>query len=80
MLETRVRDWNRQLREEGRREGRMEGRGDGEAAVLLRLLETRFGALDEVVRARVWRATSDQRLAWATRVLTAGSLAEVFRR
>jgi hypothetical protein len=72
MLETRVREWNRQLRNEGR--------GYGEAAVLLRLLETRFGPLDEAVRARVRRATSDQRLAWATRVLTAGSLAEVFRR
>jgi predicted transposase YdaD len=88
MLETRVREWNRQLREEGRREGRLEGkregrvegRGDGEAAVLLRQLETRFGPLDEVVRAWVRRATSEQRLAWATRVLTAGSLEDVFRR
>lgn len=88
MLETRVREWNRQLRAEGRREGRKEGRregkaegrGDGEAAVLVRQLETRFGPLDEIVRARVRRATSEQRLAWATRVLTAGSLDEVFRR
>jgi predicted transposase YdaD len=76
MLETRVREWNRQLKEEGR----SEGRSDGEAAVLLRQLEARFGPLDEAVRARVRRATSDQRLAWATRVLTAGSLAEVFGR
>jgi predicted transposase YdaD len=80
MLETRVREWNRQLREEGRNEGRLEGRSDGEAAVLLRQLEARFGPLDEAVRARVRRATSDQRLDWATRVLTAGSLAEVFGR
>ncbi|HYH44397.1 MAG TPA: hypothetical protein VEG34_01835 [Thermoanaerobaculia bacterium] len=80
MLETRVREWKRQLKEEGRREGRSQGRGDGEAAVLLRQMETRFGALDEVVRARVRRATSDQRLAWATRVLTASSIAEVFGR
>jgi hypothetical protein len=72
MIETRVREWNRQLREEGR--------NDGEAAVLLQLLEAKFGPLDDLVRARVRRASSERRLAWAARVLDAGSLADVFRR
>jgi hypothetical protein len=78
MLETRVRQWNRQLRAEGRREGRMEGRGDGEAAVLLRQLETKFGPLDEAVRTRIREATSAQRLAWAAHLLAATRLDEVF--
>ncbi len=72
MIETRIREWNRQVRKEART--------DGEAAVLLRQLEVKFGPLDDLVRARVRRASSERRLAWAARLLDSESLAEVFRR
>ena len=41
MLASRAEDWKRRWLQEGRLEGRLEG----EAALLLRLLERRFGAL-----------------------------------
>jgi hypothetical protein len=65
-------------RKEGRKEGEAEGRKLGEVEVLVRQLERRFGALDEVTRARLAAADSDELLGWAERVLTAGRLAEVF--
>jgi predicted transposase/invertase (TIGR01784 family) len=91
MLEARVEEWNRELREEGRllglKEGRKEGVKEGlqqglqkgEAALLLRLLERKFGRLDRQVRARVRAADAESLLAWGERVLTAESLEDVFR-
>ena len=70
MLENRVREWNRELREEGRREG--------EAELLLRQLERRFGPLDSRTRARVSRAGSERILEWGERFATAATLADVF--
>ena len=78
MLENRVREWNRELREEGRREGEVEGRRRGEAAMLLRLLERRFGPLDPSTRSRVERAGSERLLEWGERFATATRLADVF--
>jgi hypothetical protein len=103
MLETRVEEWNRELREEGRllglKEGRKEGVKEGlqkglekgrqeglqkglqkgEAALLLRLLERKFGRLDRQIRARVRAADAESLLAWGERVLTAERLEDVFR-
>ena len=74
MLENRVREWNRELSEEGR----VEGRRQGEAALLLRLLDRRFGPLDARTRARVARAGSARLLEWGERFATATTLADVF--
>jgi hypothetical protein len=63
---------------EGRKEGEVAGRKQGEVEVLVRLLERKFGPLDEVSRARLAAADSERLLGWAERVLTAGRLAEVF--
>jgi flagellar biosynthesis/type III secretory pathway protein FliH len=94
MLEQRVEEWNRELREEGRllglKEGRKEGiqegiqkgiregRQEGEAALLLRLLERKFGRIDPKTRKRVQSADAERLLDWGERVLTAERLEDVF--
>ncbi|MFM6590033.1 MAG: DUF2887 domain-containing protein, partial [Microcystis panniformis] len=50
LADTRV---YREAKEEGRQEGRLEGRLEGESALILRLLQRRFGAVDEVLAARI---------------------------
>jgi hypothetical protein len=87
MLATRAEDWKRQWLQEGRAEGLTEGRAEGlteglvkgEAALLLRQLERRFGALPTEVRARVAAADTAALEAWGLRVLDAGSLDDVLR-
>lgn len=44
----------------------------------MRWLTQRFGPLASDVQARVEAASSEERLLWTDRVLTAASLAEVF--
>jgi predicted transposase YdaD len=102
MLEKRVEEWNRELREEGRllglkegrREGRQEGRQEGlqkglqkgiqkgrqegEAVLLLRLIEHKFGRVDPKTRKRVQGADAERLLAWGTKVLTAERLEDIF--
>ena len=64
--------------EELRAQGRAEGRAEGQAALLLRLLSRRFGAVPEVIRARVQGATCTQLEAWAERVLSVSAVEELF--
>lgn len=102
MLEKRVEEWGRELREEGRllglkegikqgvkqgrqkgiQEGRQkgiqEGRQAGEASLLLRLLERKFGRLNPQIRKRVRSADAESLLDWGERVLTAERLEDVF--
>ncbi len=69
-------------REEGRQEGWQAGRQDGwqagrqegEAAVLLRLIERRFGSPSPAVRERIARADTEALLRWSERILTAQDL------
>ena len=75
MLATRAEDWKRQWLQEGLEKGRLEG----EAALLLRLLERRFGALPPEVRDRVAAADAAALETWGLRVLDAGSLDDVLR-
>jgi hypothetical protein len=48
--------------------------------ILQRLLTLKFGPPDEATRARLAAADSETLLVWGERVLTAGSLAEVFEK
>jgi predicted transposase/invertase (TIGR01784 family) len=57
---------------------RQESRAAGRADILLKLLGLRFGHPAEATRARIEKATLAQLDAWAGRVLTAETLAEVF--
>jgi hypothetical protein len=92
MLAERVVEWTEQWKREGlekglqqglqqgRKEGLLEGRQEAEAALLLRLLERRFGSLGEDVRSRVRAADAETLLRWGERLLTAESLDEILER
>ena len=81
-METWTERWKREGFEaglnEGRRKGLQEGRQEGELVVLERLLEKKFGALQEGSRSRLRSADPERLLLWAERVLTASRLDDVF--
>ena len=74
MLRETVMEWTREWEQNGVRKGRREG----EARLLIRQLELKFGPLQPGDRASIEAADSEQLLAWGERVLTARSLDEVF--
>jgi len=78
MLEQNVIDWTRDWKQQGLEEGRREGRQEGEAALLLLLLERRFGPLGAAVEERIAGADAEQLLVWGERLLAAKDLEEVF--
>jgi hypothetical protein len=65
------------LYEMDRAAAREEGRAEGEARLLLKLLDLRFGPLSEATFARVRSATVEQLEAWSERVLGAPTLDDV---
>ena len=65
-------------RQEGKEEGKQEGKQEGEATLLIRLLELRFGKLDDMTRQRIKQADADILLVWGERVLSATTLDAVF--
>ena len=71
MLAERVQEWTQQWKAEGRKEG--------EITLMIRLLEKRFGPLDETTRARLEAADAEQLLHWGERLLVAESLEAVFQ-
>ena len=88
MIEANKYDWTAEWREEGwrkgeaegRRKGEAEGRRKGEAALLLRQLSRLYGPLPAAIEARVREARADQLLEWGERLVTTGSLDEIFGR
>jgi hypothetical protein len=74
MLAERVMEWTREWKQQGLDEGLKEG----ESLMLQRLLTLKFGPLDAATQARLAAADSEALLVWGERVLTAGSVAEVF--
>jgi hypothetical protein len=79
MLAERVIEWTEEWKRQGIEKGRQEGRQEGEAALLLRLLELRFGPLSETSRAQVRAADAETLLRWGERILTAATLEDVFK-
>ena len=57
---------------------REEGREDGQKEIVLSLFEERFGPLEPAVRKMIEKASPEQVLRWAKRILSASSLDEVF--
>ncbi len=74
VLAARMERWVQQQRQEYERSGARQG----EAAMLLRLLERRFGALPDRDRERVLAADTATIEEWGLRVLDADSLEAVF--
>jgi len=67
------------LKQEGRQEGRREGWQEGEAAMLLRLLEKRFGTVTESIRARVQAADAETLLSWSERLFSCNTIDAIFQ-
>ena len=65
-------------REEGWKEGRKEGHDEGRASLLVEQLTHRFGPLSGEVIARIEAGKPSDLGRWSLRVLSAGSLDEVF--
>lgn len=74
MLSERFDEWEAQFLQEGRRQGWKAG----EASLLTRQLQRRFGERPEAVRIRVRETGLDELEHWAERRLEASSLNEVF--
>lgn len=62
-----------------RREGQAEGRVEGQADLLLRQLQRRFGPVSEEIEQRVRTANAEQLEAWSLDILDAATLDDVFR-
>ena len=77
-MATMAERWLREGREQGVQQGREEGLEQGQRALLIELLETKFGKLDEQVLRRLEAADALARKRYAQRILTATTLDEVF--
>ena len=65
-------------RQEGRQKGREEGREEGLREVILAQFEEKFGPPDAPIRRIVEKASQEQILLWAKKILTASSQDEIF--
>jgi len=77
MLATRAEAWEQNLQQrlqEGEQRAEQKGRHEGEAALLRRQLERRFGVLPDWARDRIAAADTAALEDWGLRVLDAGSL------
>ena len=70
MLAANLMEWRNRVHKEGRLEG--------EALVVSRQLQLKYGDLDESTQKRIAEADSETLLRWADRVLTAEQLSDVF--
>ena len=85
MLAERVIEWTEEWQQQGVQkgfkkgidQGIQQGRQEGEASRLLRLMEHRFGSMDEATRQRLQTADAETLLRWGDRLLSAASAAEV---
>jgi DNA invertase Pin-like site-specific DNA recombinase len=80
MLATRAEAWEQTLQQrvrEGEQRAEQRGRQEGEAAILRRQLERRFGALPDWALDRIAAADTAALEEWGLRVLDAGSLEDV---
>lgn len=75
MLSERVAQWARQYREEGREQGLAEGQAD----LLIRLINRRFGPQPETTLARIRGANAGQLETWSLNFVDANDVADVFR-
>jgi predicted transposase/invertase (TIGR01784 family) len=82
MLAERIESWFEEATRKGLEKGRMEGMEagllKGQAGILAKLLQLRFGPLPPAAVERLSHATADELDAWAEAVLAAPSLSAVF--
>ncbi|MEO1892308.1 MAG: DUF4351 domain-containing protein [Alcanivorax sp.] len=78
MIANRFEEWKERQRLVGVRQGVEQGRLDGERALVLRLVQRRFGEVPPSVHKRLQSAAQHQLETWADRVLDADSLDDIF--
>ncbi len=64
--------------QKGLREGELQGRRQERRAVLLELIEHKFGRVDPELETRLQEASLEDLLSWSRKVLAASTLDEVF--
>ncbi len=74
MLAERVKEWT----SEWEKKGRTKGRKEGEALLLQRQLQLKFGSLSSEYLCKIKEADSETLLLWSERILTATSIEEMF--
>ena len=79
MLSTRIRQWERDFKEEGREKGLEEGRKEGEAALLFRLLELKFGPIPQWATDNIANADKNALENWSLKLISADNLDEIFK-
>lgn len=79
MLAETVAEWQEEWKRQGLEQGLEKGRKEGQANILLKQLEFKFGKLNSKDRKRVQSADSKTLLNWGERILTANTMAEIFR-
>jgi len=75
MLKEQIKEWEKELRDEGIKEGIEKG----EAEVLSRQLERKFGEIPAAARQQINAASSAQLLTWAARILSAEKIEDMFQ-
>ena len=78
MLSDKIPQWEQEFIEKGRKEGRKEGVEKGEAILLSRQLELKFGSLPDWAQAKIAEAHKESLENWGLKLLNASSLDEVF--
>ncbi|MBF0438170.1 MAG: Rpn family recombination-promoting nuclease/putative transposase [Magnetococcales bacterium] len=78
MLAWNVEKWSQDIEQRGRRDGHQAGSRDGEARMLTRQLQRRFGTVPEWATGKIAKADLSVLEEWGLRVLDVGSLDEVF--
>ena len=66
------------LRDEGMQQGMQQGVEQGEAILLLRLMNQKFGAVPVKVQQKLEQASTDELLSWAENILVAKCIDDVF--
>ena len=74
MLSTRIEQWEVDIRKESREEGKLEG----EARLLSRQLELKYGPLPQWAKDKIAAANKDALENWGLKLINSNSLEEVF--
>jgi predicted transposase YdaD len=78
MLSERKDNWAEQWKQEGLQEGLQKGLQKGEAAMLLRMINKKFGLVSLEARQKIEQADSETLLLWSDNLLTASTVEQIF--
>jgi hypothetical protein len=78
MLATRIEQWEQVIRLESQAEGHEKGWKGGEAALLIKMLELKYGPLPSWAQDKIAQADANAIEQWAAKLLSAQTLEAVF--